>query len=208
MAPSARRKASALGVYHLSVPSYCIQPWKNGRGDTREIAIDSEKPFRWRVSSAILRESASFSVFSGYDRILTLTGNTAITLEHEDNRPRIVAPMQVYRFSGDVKTQFHLKAPTEDFNVIVLRGRAKASVYPSFVSKGEELQFQLSAQEHFIYCVKGTLECLEQNSGQRCALGPNETLRISRFSPAEYLNLRAKAERGDAELLWVVIHLS
>ncbi len=62
----------------LKFESQTLQPWKNGRGATRQIAIwPSESDFRkaefdWRISTARVTESGPFSRFQNYDRTLLL----------------------------------------------------------------------------------------------------------------------------------------
>jgi environmental stress-induced protein Ves len=62
-------------------------PWKNGKGETIELAINeggSLADFDWRISMASVTEDGPFSDFSGYQRHLLLLEGTGIELTHLD----------------------------------------------------------------------------------------------------------------------------
>jgi environmental stress-induced protein Ves len=62
-------------------------PWKNGKGETIELAINEDgslADFDWRISMASVTEDGPFSDFSGYQRHLLLLEGTGIELTHLD----------------------------------------------------------------------------------------------------------------------------
>jgi environmental stress-induced protein Ves len=62
-------------------------PWKNGKGETIELAINeggSLADFDWRISMASVTEDGPFSDFSGYQRHLLLLKGIGIELTHLD----------------------------------------------------------------------------------------------------------------------------
>lgn len=62
-------------------------PWKNGKGETIELAINeggSLADFDWRISMARVTEDGAFSDFSGYQRHLLLLDGIGIELTHLD----------------------------------------------------------------------------------------------------------------------------
>ena len=64
--------------------SYRRMPWKNGGGETIEIAVSPEgatlDAFDWRVSMARVERPGPFSVFIGVDRTLALLDGEALAL--------------------------------------------------------------------------------------------------------------------------------
>lgn len=197
-----------LDPAHLKTDTYRVQKWKNGRGETREIAVDSAEPFRWRVSWATVSASTPFSSFPGYDRVLVVLGGGPVHFAHDGQPARPVSPGRSYTFRGDAKTVATVYAEAEDFNVFTRRGFARASVYPTEIAAGEEIQFPLAGQEHFVFGLEGRIELLEPTTGGSFSLGPRETFRVSRRTKQEYLNLRACGQTSGSRCLWVVIHLT
>lgn len=198
----------SLEAVHLLPADYQTQPWKNGRGETREIAVDTASPFRWRLSWATIPESGPFSAFPGYDRHFVLLAGLPIALAHESREAKLVPPLRAQTFKGEWETHATVKGPAEDFNVFVRRGSARAGVYPTFFVGNEEMQFPLNGAEHFLFGVEGDIEVLEPNTVKRFRLGPRETVRVTRDPKKEFLNVRAVGLGSRAACLWVVVHLT
>jgi environmental stress-induced protein Ves len=102
-------------------------PWKNGRGETVEIAVfpagATVDTFDWRVSMATVAEDGPFSLFPGIDRTLsilegngmelTIKGRDPVTLD-QSSRP--------YPFPADAATMAVLmEGPIIDLNVMTRR---------------------------------------------------------------------------------------
>lgn len=84
----------------LSHDSYVVMPWKNGRGTTSQIAIDSEQSqfpdnFLWRVSSAAVMSNDPFSNFDGCRRALVVVEGKGLFLNDVELKPFVP-----YFFSG------------------------------------------------------------------------------------------------------------
>ncbi|NMW25795.1 HutD family protein, partial [Rhodanobacter denitrificans] len=66
------------------------QPWKNGLGRTREIAVQPSAAggdgFLWRVSVAEVDSAAPFSAFAGIDRQIVLLDGAGFTMTLDDGR--------------------------------------------------------------------------------------------------------------------------
>lgn len=118
--------------------SYRTMPWKNGGGETTEIATSPEgaslDSFDWRVSMARVASDGPFSLFPGVNRVLTVLEGAGIVL-----RPKARAPVTLaldtppYSFPADLPIEAQLvDGPILDLNVMTRRGRAR-----SFVSKFE-----------------------------------------------------------------------
>lgn len=108
-------------------------PWKNGLGETTELAIsagDSVADFSWRLSIASVVEPGVFSDFSGYYRQLILISGAGITLTHDElHTDCLVQLLDVAAFDGGCHTVGSLHhGPIHDFNVMVKKGVYQATV--------------------------------------------------------------------------------
>lgn len=189
----------------LSAESYEPQPWKNGKGETREIARGDGEPFPWRVSWALVPESGPFSPFPGYDRSLTVLSGGPVALSHDGKTPRVLALHTPHSFKGESETSAKVSSPSEDFNLFTLREKARGAVYPALLTPGAELQFAVQRWEHFLFCVRGRIKVYDPNGDRTFLLEEKSALRISRTEEVEYLNLRATADDDSAIGLWAVI---
>jgi environmental stress-induced protein Ves len=197
----------SLEVFHLKPADYRLQPWKNGQGQTWEIARDHADPFRWRLSWANVSRSGPFSPYPGYDRSMVVLEGGPLDLSHDGKKKKRLRDLAPHVFKGEWHTDATLESPAEDFNVFALSGHAKAGVYPSFLAAKEEIQFPIAAQEHFIFCVDGKIEIRDPNSQRSFLLERRESLRLSRRDTREFLNARAIGIAPRSRCLWVVIHL-
>jgi uncharacterized protein len=104
-------------------------PWKNGKGETVEIAVFPEgagvDTFDWRISMAPVVSDGPFSVFPGIDRTLSILTGDGMMLSVEGMAPTVLGRKSVpFSFSGDAKTEAVLQAgPITDLNVMTRRGR-------------------------------------------------------------------------------------
>ena len=81
-------------LFHLKPKDFVRLPWKNGLGETIELAKDSDEPFNWRISRATLEQSGPFSNFPHYDRHLIVIHGPKIILSHSDGMKRHVSPLE------------------------------------------------------------------------------------------------------------------
>lgn len=118
----------------LRAKDYKRMPWKNGGGETVEIAIFPEKAsladFDWRVSMATVATDGPFSSFPGIDRTLSILQGKGMRLMIEGRKPALLtgetAPLP---FPADVATSATLvDGPIVDLNVMTRRGRLTHSV--------------------------------------------------------------------------------
>jgi environmental stress-induced protein Ves len=115
---------TASGVFRLA--ERVFRPWKNGGGETAEIAVSPAgagfENFDWRISTAIVAASGPFSVFAGVDRVLTVLEGGAMVLTVDGCEHRLDAASQPFAFPGDVPVSAHLEGgKLLDFNVMVRR---------------------------------------------------------------------------------------
>lgn len=133
------------------------QPWKNGCGLTRELALAPDgattADFDWRLSIAAVARDAPFSAFPGVDRCIVLLDGAGMLLRTGAATHRLDRPFVPLAFSGDDVVQAQLlEGATTDFNVMVRRGRWRADV--SALSAGPSLP----ADAGLLLCWHGGLQ--------------------------------------------------
>ncbi len=134
---------------------YKTVPWKNGQGQTTEMAIDENgtlESFDWRISQASVAQDGPFSSFAGYDRQLILLEGNGMLLEYADGRKdQLSNPLDVAVFSGGEPTHATLTdGAIVDFNVITKSDKYEATV-TTYVERTTVL---LPADQLcFVYCL-------------------------------------------------------
>ncbi|MCM2476064.1 HutD family protein [Rhizobium sp. CG5] len=102
-------------------------PWKNGGGETVEIAVSptgsSVEDFDWRISMATVATDGPFSAFAGIDRTLTVLEGQGMTLEIAGmGMVHLGSTSDPMAFPGDVAVHATLsEGPIVDFNVMTRR---------------------------------------------------------------------------------------
>jgi hypothetical protein len=110
--------------------------WKNGGGETVEIAVSPEgaglDTFDWRISMARVDGDGPFSLFAGVDRTLAIIEGAGLRLHIEGLEPRLVTRESLpFSFPADRPTRAETVAgPVRDFNVMSRRGRVDHKVEP------------------------------------------------------------------------------
>lgn len=102
------------------------QPWRNGRGRTRELLAWPAGADRWqvRVSVADIDDDAPFSAFPGVERWFAVIDGAGVELTIDGTAHRVGRDSAPLRFDGaaDVRCRL-LDGPTRDLN-LMLRGGA------------------------------------------------------------------------------------
>lgn len=110
------------------------QPWKNGLGRTREIAVHPPSAgmdgFNWRVSVAEVDSAAPFSTFPGIDRVITLLDGDGFNMTLGGTCTHaLTTPFAPFAFAGEAQVAVTLAGgPTRDFNLMLRRSRACGEV--------------------------------------------------------------------------------
>lgn len=113
----------------LRAADYRRMPWKNGGGETVEIAIFPEgaglDTFHWRVSTATIAEDGDFSIFSNVDRTLSILEGDGIELASEVRDPVLLTQISApYTFPADAPASARLMGgKVIDLNVMTRRRR-------------------------------------------------------------------------------------
>jgi len=120
-------------IQYLPANERTAQPWKNGGGVTREVAVwppgaDFET-FEWRVSIATVDAEGPFSRFAGIDRVLTILNGRLILQFDATETISLSETSEPFEFSGETP---YVGRPDRgavvDLNVMVRRGRISAKV--------------------------------------------------------------------------------
>jgi len=171
----------------LMPDAYKVVPWRNGQGETTEIAIEPfsasvSDSFLWRISTSYVTESGPFSSYIGYDRILfIIEGECPMHLFHQEQGKqesvqyqRTLLPLQPgpgYQFRGGDSTSSRVDSSVKDLNIFVKSDsvKAEATLYcisnlSSGLSGFTQPSFELSTKGHsdrmcwsFLYCVNAQI---------------------------------------------------
>ncbi|MCR6658278.1 MAG: HutD family protein [Asticcacaulis sp.] len=158
-------------ITHLPALQRVPQPWKNGGGVTREIAVFPEgagmDDFQWRISMAEVTEPGPFSSFDGIDRHLTVLSGR-LRLDMPDGR-HVLDAGDSSVFAGETPVEATPLLPVIDLNVMTRRGQSQAEV--RHIASGVILPSDL------IFLI-ATKPMIVTANGQRYALQPYDALRF------------------------------
>lgn len=158
-----------------SPSDFVTVPWKNGKGETIELAINpggTLAQFDWRLSIATVVEDGDFSDFSGVERNLILIEGNALHLHHQlagiETKDNLDKKLSFATFDGASKTLGHLPAgPIKDFNLMHNPSKFDARVQThlttnSVVLSESEISFVYALGSSIDYVAKGKRETLEK----------------------------------------------
>lgn len=124
-------------IFPVQFSTLPVTPWKNGRGETREIVsiASPDAPFLWRASIATLENDGPFSPFPGVDRVITLLEGQPLWLRGDDIAQRLER-WQPWAFAGEWPIASEgISGRGLDFNIMTQRTRAAARV--NVVAEGQ-----------------------------------------------------------------------
>ncbi len=188
---SGARRVTVLG------PEAAVrQPWRNGRGETEELAIWPEGAsfargeFDARISTARVSESGPFSTFAGFERVLVALDGEGLLLTHGADAPRArLRRLEPYRFAGEWTTSGELVGgPLRDFNVFTRRGVLRAEVQMAQLGR-RRLREALEATHAFVHVLVGSLTARVTGEEEPFELGARFSLRIDRARSADEVEL-------------------
>jgi environmental stress-induced protein Ves len=145
----------------LSPADYRRMPWKNGGGQTHEIAVHPDgagmAAFAWRVSVAEVAQDGPFSRFPGVDRTLVLLAGNGIRLAGAGAPLDLRTLYEPVTFTGEAELDCVLAdGPVRDFNLMVRRAAATGEI----IVVREGGQAIAPAQAYVCYAAAGISECL------------------------------------------------
>lgn len=163
----------------IRAKDYRRMPWKNGGGETIEIAVHPKNAdtssFDWRVSMARVEMDGPFSSFPGIDRTLAILDGAGIELSVEGQDVARIedAPRS---FPGDVTTSARLiNGPITDLNVMTRRGSFQSRVTTLELSSPREIV--VMSPVALVYCHSGGV-AIEQEFVSPIELVAGDTLFI------------------------------
>jgi environmental stress-induced protein Ves len=100
-------------------------PWKNGGGETFEVAAfppgSGLDAFDWRISMAKLRASGPFSRFPGVARLTAMLEGEVLLTVGEEDAVRLTPDSPALPYAGDMDTHGAVAAEALDLNVMTRR---------------------------------------------------------------------------------------
>lgn len=158
---------------------YRRMPWKNGGGETTEIAVSPEgasvDDFDWRLSMATVASGGPFSVFAGIDRTLAVLEGEGLSLTIEGmGTTELTTGSAPLPFPGDAPTCAGLIGGTViDLNIMTRRGRLAHKMRRLDVSGAMEIA--VTAAQLLVFCQRGT-----------CHLAAAETVTLRPLDTAHF----------------------
>ncbi|SFQ52602.1 hypothetical protein SAMN05216229_1308 [Geopseudomonas sagittaria] len=116
-------------MHRFSLAAAPRRPWKNGGGETRELAVAPPgaglDDFDWRLSCAQVANGGPFSAFPGVDRSLAVLDGAGLRLECADGATHLLsAESAPLAFPGELAVTATLPGgPVGDFNLMTRRAR-------------------------------------------------------------------------------------
>jgi len=194
---------------------YRVMEWKNGRGETAEIAIFPstasfpEEPFVWRLSSARIKEAGPFSPFPGYSRYLLIVKGEGIKLQvGEAPKESFLRKGEAAQFSGEWPIFCEpLDQEVADLNLIFRSDQAKTNFNVIKISK-KSRSFQLEGTTVFLFGISGMPEVSVYPGGEIFKLKEGETIRIDYPHHEDADPLLVLMEPGERECCVALIEIS
>lgn len=157
------------------------QPWKNGLGRTREIAIHPEgsnsDDFEWRISIAEVDSAAPFSRFPGIDRHIALLDGAGFAMTLDDVHTHVLTvPFVPFAFPGEAAVTVKLVGgPTRDFNLMVRRSMVRRSRAGGEVQvwRGPGMR-KCEPAMVLVLCVRGEVDTVDGRLGAGDAWQPSQ----------------------------------
>jgi environmental stress-induced protein Ves len=133
----------------LDPSQYKRTPWKNGGGETVDIAANDA----WRFGRTPIVASGPFSDYTGFDRIQVLVAGKGLVLETPDGEIDVRTPFQPVRFDGETPVTSRLEdGPVEVVNLIGRRD--VVSIDMGVLTLGRTLT--ISPGFHYVYAPEGS----------------------------------------------------
>lgn len=136
----------------FSLQDIPAQPWKNGGGTTRELALsECQGQLHWRISLADINQDGAFSSFPGLARIHCIVEGAGLVLSNSTVN-LAARPLDPLVFSGDLALSAQLnEGACRAFNLIYDPAFCQAEMrvlYPNagFGGRGESVIFLLTGE--------------------------------------------------------------
>ncbi len=173
-------------IEFLPAAARSTSPWKNGGGETTEIAIEppgatlTDNNFLWRLSAATIEQAGPFSSFPNYDRLLTLIAGKECVLRI--NKGEEFAGLrlgEVFPFSGDAKVQCELPSgPCQDLGLLFQKKKVDAEMHV-FALKNKPRSFALQTKAAIFFLISGELQVSVYPGEHIHSLQKHDALRLN-----------------------------
>jgi hypothetical protein len=176
-------------------------PWKNGLGETVEIAIcpvgAGLDDFDWRASMARVDADGPFSAFKGVDRTLAVVDGEGLTLSIEGRASiTLTKESEPLAFPGDVATSaVRVNGRVTDLNVMTRRGRFQHRM--ERVDFSGSVNINVDADVALLVCVTRGVRIKAQ--GRETRLATLDTLRLADAS--EQVQISAESAEARCYLI-------
>ncbi len=136
--------------------NYQISKWKNGNGTTSQIAIFpieatlAESNFWWRISSATISKSSTFSKFPKFERVLIIWKGAGVKLNES-----ILNPNSPFIFSGEENIYCELLKEETVVDLGIIYNKEKIKVVTNIMTLSETTIYKLSVGKHLFFLAKG-----------------------------------------------------
>jgi len=161
-------------MHKISLATAPRRPWKNGGGETRELAVAPAgaglDDFDWRISCAQVASGGAFSAFAGVDRSLAVLDGAGLRLACGDGITHVLtADSAPLVFPGEQPVHAALlDGAVSDFNVMTRRTRCSHRLESLTLHGAHALD--RCTDGLFIYCSAGAGLSCELADGRRIAL--------------------------------------
>lgn len=169
----------------LRKADYLRSPWKNGGGETLQVAIAPQGAalgdFDWRISLSAVTSDGAFSSFPGIDRTLCLVAGTRIDLSIDGTLVSVRAPHAAHFFRGEADCFARLpEGPIVDLNIMTRRTAFAQKVVG--VGEGSRLRASDRGSCWFV----AVRDCIATSGGQSVIVAAEDALRLD---PGETVEL-------------------
>ncbi|MDR3505036.1 MAG: HutD family protein [Acidocella sp.] len=181
-----------MPIHRLKRDAFKPMPWKNGGGETAEIAVFPHgaglEDFGWRLSMARVAADGPFSCFAGIERTLTVLDGAGFRLTVDGTEHLLTPASAPLRFAGDVLASAALLAgPVTDLNVMTRRGAFRHEVRRVALDIGQHID--ASGGFGFLLCKSGSFEALGTNdiislAADDCLIAEDEAVTLLACEPA------------------------
>ena len=170
-----------IDIRILKAQEYRRMPWKNGGGETVEIAVSPQDAsvgdFDWRVSMATVAADGPFSIFPGIDRTLSILRGNGMSLVIEGRDPVLLTQdSNPLAFPADIATSAALADGTIiDLNVMTRREALNHRVERIRIDGTAEIG--IISTTALLLCHQGRLEFQVGKEGGE--IGKGDTLHLT-----------------------------
>jgi environmental stress-induced protein Ves len=175
----------------IEFASLKVQPWRNGGGVTREIALGgTASETAWRLSIADVTAAGAFSEFPGMERTFTVIEGDIVELT-VDGVARRLERFRPFRFDGGSTTSCALPTGAcRALNVMTRKNSFGAGVLIAELSKKQPLPLQ---PDQFLVLLQGQAQVLDGTATR--TLAPFDT--VAGSSPRDEAATGVPGERQD-----------